>query len=81
MTVLERHVETAAEAAEDLRWFRWYLQGLLDAGTTKTELERALRHVHEHLTDREDGEKAADLVLDGLDILVGWCAPHMRLNS
>ena len=80
MTVLERHVEAAAESAEDLRWFRWYLQGLLDAGTTKAELERTLRHVHEHLAGHGDGEKAADLVLEGLDLLAGWCAPYMTLK-
>jgi hypothetical protein len=79
MTVLERHVEAAVVSAGDLRWFRGYLQGLLDAGTTKEQLEGVLRHVHEHLGDRGD-ERAADLVLDGLDFLTGWCAPHASVS-
>ena len=79
MTVLEHHVEAAAAAAEDLRWFGGYLQGLLDAGTTKAQLERVLHRVHEHLVDRD--ERAADLVLDGLDLLTGWCGPGMTLKS
>ncbi len=80
MTVLERHVEAAVVSAEDLRWFSGYLQGVLDAGTTKEQLELVLRRVHSHLGERGE-ERAADLVLDGLDFVTGWCAPHMTLES
>ena len=80
MTVLERNVEAAVESAEDLRWFSGYLQGVLDAGITTAQLEGVLRRLHVHLSDRGD-ERAADLVLDGLDLLTAWCGPGMALDA
>jgi hypothetical protein len=80
MTVLERNVEMAVTSAEGLRWFRGYLRGLLDGGLTPDQLERVLRVVYEHLRDSGQ-EQAADLVLDGLDLVTGWCGPGMALTS
>jgi hypothetical protein len=77
MTVLERNVEEALRSAEDMRWMRGYLEGVLAAG----ELDRQtlidiLQEIHDRF--REEGEeRAADLVLDGLDLLTGWHGPGM----
>jgi len=78
MTVIER-VEEAVAAAEDIKFLRGYLQGHLDAGLNPDLLAEALRRSYEHL--REEGnEDAADLVLDGLDLLTAWCGPELGLR-
>jgi hypothetical protein len=80
MTVLERNVEAAVTSADDLRWLRGYLRGLLDSGLTPQELEAVLRSVYEHLLTQGD-ERTADLLLDGLDLLTHWCGPGMALSA
>lgn len=80
MTVVERNVESSVRSAEGLRWFRGYLRGLLDAGLSHAELEDVLRHVHDRF-QRAGNEQLADFVLDGLDILTGWCGPEMAVRE
>jgi hypothetical protein len=78
-TTLARNIEGAVRHADGLRWFRGYLSGLLDSETvSREELEGLLAAVHERLlaAGEEDG---ADLVLDGLDLLTGWCGPGMGI--
>lgn len=78
MTTLERNLEVTFSSAEDLRWIHAYLRGILDAGTPPDVLEPLLQRVYEHFL--EDGrEDLADLVLDGLDFLTGWCGPELGL--
>ena len=79
MTLLEKNIENAVRSAEDLRWFRGYLRGLLDGGDlTPQQLEEVLKVVYLHLRD-QGSDAAADLVLDGLDLATGWCGPGMSL--
>lgn len=84
MTVLERNVEQAVASeqavadAEGLPWFRGYLRGLLDGGLERAVLEEGLKTVYLHLRDGGN-EPAADLVLDGLDLLTAWCGPGMAI--
>lgn len=80
MSTLERNVHEAVSNAEDIRWLRGYLQGVLDSGQVPPDkLEVILRHVYERAleTGRED---AADLALDGLDLLTGWHGPGMGVS-
>jgi hypothetical protein len=80
MSTLERKVNEAVSTAEDIRWLRGYLQGLLDSEQiSAAALEDVLRRIYERClaNDRED---AADLVLDGLDLLTGWHGPGMGLT-
>jgi hypothetical protein len=78
MTVLERNVEQAVGSAEDIRWFGGYLRGLIDSGVKRSVLEATLKRVY--LSFRDDGdERSADLVLDGLDLVTGWCGPGMAI--
>jgi hypothetical protein len=81
MSTLERNIAESIASADDVRWFRGYLQGVLDAGdTTAAELQRILRAVYEE--SRMSGEdEVADLVLDGLDFLTGWHGPNLGIAA
>lgn len=79
MTVLERNVEQALRSAEDLRWLRGFLAGILASGDVDRDtLIDLLQHTHDRF--RHQGqEHAADMVLDGLDLLTEWCGPGMGI--
>jgi hypothetical protein len=79
MTVLERNVEQALRSAADLRWMRGYLAGLLAAGDLDRDtLIEILQTIHDRFRARGD-DHAADMVLDGLDLLTDWCGPEMGI--
>ena len=50
----------------------------LAAGTPRADLEAELEAIMLAARAAGDGP-AEDLAADGLDILTGWCAPHLRL--
>lgn len=80
MTTLERNIEAAFRSADDFRWVRGYLRGVLDAEPEMDPamLAEVLRRVYEQF--RVSGnERAADIALDGLDVLTGWCGPGMEI--
>jgi hypothetical protein len=80
MTTLERNVEEALTSADDIRWIRGYLRGLLDAGIPRETLEEMLQGIY--VRNRDEGSEAvADLVLDGLDLLAGWCGPGLGIRE
>jgi hypothetical protein len=80
MSTLERNVEESLSSAESIGWLRAYLQGILDSGEVSSEvLEDILRRVHERAL-AEGREEAADLALDGLDLLTGWHGPGMGID-
>jgi hypothetical protein len=78
---LERNVERAVLHARGVRELRSYLQGLIDGGQlTPEELEVVLRAVYE-LFRSHGNDTAADLTLDGLDLVSGWCGPGMGVSK
>lgn len=79
MTVLERNIEEHL-AAEDVGSLHAYLRGLLDGGLARPDLEHALEGLHKHFQQRGD-ERLADLALDGLDLVTGWCAPGRAISK
>jgi hypothetical protein len=81
MTILERNIHEDLSSADDIRWFRGYLQGLLASGElTPDQLEQVLKRVYEKFRD-EGREELADLTLDGLDFLTGWSGPGMGIGE
>lgn len=50
------------------------------AGAKKADLEEVLTRMYERLIASGDDE-LADLALDGLDLLTGWCGPDMGLSE
>ena len=59
----------------DLTQLRELLQGLLDSGVQPKELLADMSAIRDSLTDDEE-----EVVLDAMDLLVGWCAPSARLR-
>jgi hypothetical protein len=81
MTTLEHNVHEAFADAEDIRWIRGYLRGLLDSGkVTSDELEGMLKIVYEEAL-KKGNEPVADLILDGMDLLTGWHGPGMGISD
>ena len=78
MTVAEQNIHNAVMSAESLGWLAAYLKGVVDSGFAVTDLVAVLERVYSALRD-SGNEAAADLVLDGLDLLTGWCGPGQRI--
>jgi hypothetical protein len=79
MTVLERKVEAAFLSGEDIRWMHGYFRGLLDSGTDSKTLLSALQNLYAQFIKNGDDHEA-DLTLDAMDFLTGWCGPGMALS-
>lgn len=78
VTVAEQNIHEAVASAESLQWLGAYLKGVLDGGFASADLTAVLEQAYVQL--RECGNVgAADLVLDGLDLLSGWCGPGEQL--
>ncbi len=78
MTVAEQSIHDAIASAESLGWLAAYLQGVVDTGFPVPDLIALLEQVRVHLQE-SGNETAEDLVLDGLDLLAGWCGPGRQI--
>ena len=78
MTVAEQNIHDAVIAAGDLDWLRAYLQGVVDSGFPVASLVALLERTSLEL--RADGnDTAEELLLEGLDLLTGFCAPGRQI--
>jgi hypothetical protein len=64
----------AAESGNGYDRLKDLVQGLLDRGVPAGELLAELQRVRSVVS-----EDVEDLVLEVMDVLSGWCAPHRRL--
>jgi hypothetical protein len=57
------------------------IRKLLAEGYTKETLYKELEGFRNTLLEEKSGKESAeeDTVMDVMDCLVGWCAPHMKL--
>lgn len=79
MTTLERTVQDGIRAAQTARALRDVIQRLLDSGAPPDLMQAALQGVYETFTERgEFGQ--AEMTLDAMDILAGWCGPCIRVD-
>jgi hypothetical protein len=73
-------IEEALRSDDRVGALRRLAQHLLDEGsepeTLLGQLERARQELRE--AGREEDE---DAVMDVMDLLTGWCSPHMRLPA
>ena len=75
---IEPRFHEALAATEPLAEFRKAVREQLAAGRTREDITRALDRLRTML--KESGrDHDEDLVLEVLDLLAGWCSPHMKL--
>jgi hypothetical protein len=80
MTTRQRNISKTLQSVDDLQWLHAYLQGVLDAGTDPQDVKETLKIAV--ISQREAGnEEVADLLLEGLDFVHGWCAPGLELPA
>ena len=78
VTVAEQNIHDAVITAGDLEWLRAYLQGVVDSGFSLPGLVALLEATSLEL--RAEGNDAGEaLLLDGLDLLTGFCAPGRQI--
>lgn len=78
MTVTEQNIHDAVMRADDLDWLAGYLQGVVDSGFAVADLVALLETASLEL--RAQGNDASEaLVLEGLDLLTGFCAPGRQI--
>lgn len=79
--VAERVADLASAEphARSLLTIRGYAAGLLDTGYPREVLYEDFERARGVLEGRGAPEEAEDAVLDVMDFIVGFCAPHMKL--
>lgn len=78
MTVAEQSIHDAVASAQSIGWLAAYLQGVVDTGFPVPELIALLEQARGQLLE-SGNETAEDLVLDGLDLVTGWCGPGRQI--
>jgi hypothetical protein len=78
MTELLEAIYLSLRAAEPLVELRTVLVNEIQAGTQRDDLRTVLQEVriHLHADARNESE---DILLDAMDLLVGWCAPEEQI--
>lgn len=76
---LERDLKRAAQSADGLRTLRQHLQTAVDQGADPELLRARLEAVYKDFSEAGN-EVAADLTLDVLDLVTGWCGPGMGIR-
>jgi hypothetical protein len=75
---IEADIQTALRSDQPLGQLRSIIVGLLDAGQTPESVLAILERCRQQL--RSEGREAdEDTLMDAMDFLTGWCAPHMKL--
>ncbi len=75
--MLDARFEKALRSDDRVITLRQLAQNLLDEGRSREAVQTEFEQVRQQLRDagREDEE---DAVMDVMDLLSGWCNPHMR---
>lgn len=79
-----RHVdlyETVLRSAKPTARLRDLVQVLLDSGSLTADSALAELEELRGILVGQDRDGDEDVVLEVMDFLVGWCSPHMRINS
>jgi hypothetical protein len=75
---IDQRIEQALRSTEPVAELRQLIPQFLADGQTREAILELLERARQQLrqADRETDE---DAVMDGMDFLVGWCSPHMKL--
>jgi hypothetical protein len=68
----------ALKAPQPLEAMRQLARDRLSQGSTRKEIREELEQLRVRL-QAEDREADEDVVLDALDLVTGWCSPHMTI--
>jgi hypothetical protein len=81
MTPLEQRVHDAVVSndVDGLRALRDLIRCTAGSGVDLDLITQALTHVYDDCL-RAGDESAADLALDGLDLLTGWASPGTKIR-
>jgi hypothetical protein len=76
--MIDERIEQALRSIAPVNELRNMAQHLLAKGNTREAVIELFEHARQHLRDT-NREQDEDAVMDVMDILVGWCSPHMLL--
>jgi hypothetical protein len=71
-------LETALKSPQPLSVLRDLIQDRLSQGQRLQDVQDELERLRARLV-AEQRDADEDVVLEALDLLVGWCSPHMRI--
>ncbi len=78
--MLDQEIEAALRSARPVEQLREFAFGKLRQGHEQQDVLAEFEQARQHL--REAGrEQDEDAVMDVMDMLVGWCSPHVKLSS
>jgi len=76
----EEAVDQALQSTEPFDHLRSLVQGRLSLGEDQASLLAQCETVRRRLRD-SNREADEDVLMDGMDCLVGWCGSHMDLST
>jgi hypothetical protein len=77
---MDERLEAALRGPNALQQLRGIVQEMLDQGQDRASVLALFEQTRQRLQD-EGREAEEDIVLEAMDLLVGWCSPHMRLSD
>jgi hypothetical protein len=78
VTMIDERIEKALSSNAPVQELRNLASHLLAQGQTREEILDLFEHAR-HTLRQADREAEEDAVMDVMDVLVGWCSPHMKL--
>ena len=77
---MDERLEAALRGPNALQQLSGIAQGMLDQRQDRASILALFEQTRQQLRDQgRDAEE--DIVLEAMDLLVGWCSPHMRLSD
>ena len=76
---IDRDLLAALNARADLLTLRAILLRYHASGVTAAQVAGLLQELRASAQDGVQDEAREDVILDALDMVTGWCAPHLRV--
>jgi len=76
--MIDQRIEKALQANEPVNELRNVARNLFADGQTREAVVDLFEHARQQLR-QANREAEEDAVMDVMDLLVGWCSPHMKL--
>ncbi len=76
--MIDQRIEQALRSSKPVNELRNLVMRLVAAGQPRQAILELFERARQELR-QADRETAEDAVIDVMDLLVGWCSPHMKL--